>query len=129
MPKIQGILKVKSTDDKETIKLTGIKRDNVWTMQDSQAVKYRFEYQNEMLKYDKQSEEKLNFLFDVYRETEAWYEVHQRKINFRVKTEKLLVDNHDLQVSYQLYQGDMLLNTVIFSLQCELLEEDQDDRL
>lgn len=126
MPKITGVLKVKTGNDQEEINIKGVKKNNLWTLYDDNAVKYRFELDNKMLKYDKMSQETLSFLFDVYRDTEAWYEIDSRRIDFTVKTNDIIIDNNDIRVSYQLYQGDILLNRIEFSLQCELMKEEHD---
>ena len=123
MPKIQGTLTVKSIEDKEVIPIKGIMTDSVWTLYDNQSIKYRFEYRDNVLKYDKISEEHLRFMFDVYRDTEASYEIHHRKIGFLVKTKSVVVDKHDVFVKYDLFQGDDLLNSVEFALVCKDIEE------
>lgn len=123
MPIIQGILTVKSSEGQEKIPLKGIHHETVWTLHDDKAVKYRFEFQNQLLKYDKVSQETLQFMFDVKKDTKAWYGIENRQIEFRVITKNLVVDNHNLFVSYELYQGDTHLNSIKFSLECELLEE------
>lgn len=80
--------------------------------------------QTSTVTYHKIGETVLNLELDLDRLTKASYQVYEQIFQFTVHTKSLIISTNRIDVEYELYQNENLVNTTHFTVDYQPIKED-----
>ncbi|QMS84991.1 DUF1934 family protein [Candidatus Xianfuyuplasma coldseepsis] len=126
MHRVQVHFTITSSDASQTFETVGTLDDRVLEFVDPTDHTNRL-IMSDTLSYHKIGETILNLKLDEDRLTTATYQVYEQTLQFTVHTKSLNLTTKYIDVEYELYQDENLVNTTHFTIEYQPLKEDHHD--
>jgi len=109
MAKIKVNFSMKNEDVVQSFETKGIMQDNQITFYDDFKEKHHLTMLNNQLKYVREGEKSLSFLFESNKEHHGTYEIASQKMAFTTQTHQLVMHDGLIKLTYTLKQGSVIV--------------------
>jgi len=109
MSKIKVNFSMKNEDVTQIFKTEGIMRDNQIIFYDDENEKHHLTMLKNQLKYVREGEKNLSFLFESNKEHHGTYSIASQALSFTTQTHSLIMHDGLIKLTYTLKQGSMIV--------------------
>ncbi len=81
-------------------------------------------FQKEAIEYYKRGSVDMKYKFQTNMTTKGYYSVSGNKFEFDIITKQIHLDDHVLEIKYDLYQGSDLVNETVIHIEYFEIEEE-----
>lgn len=110
MKNIQIDFELISLDTKTQFNVNGEINDEEITFTDNEKNKHFIKLSGSVIQYLKVGLSYMKFLFDLENMTTGFFSVDNNEFLFNIKTTKLINEANKLEIEYELFQEDELIN-------------------
>jgi len=115
---------IKSTDSSQQFSTVGQLEGNTISFMDPSNESHTIQFMDDLVDYRKSGENELRFTFDSQTPTIGTYQTYQYQFEFTVLTTYLQIEHQHIEIQYQLYQEEELVNETSLNLYYEFAKEE-----
>jgi len=124
MSKITIDFMIKSTDSEQEFTTVGNIDGNQISFIDPEKEQHKITLHNKIVEYHKSGTSNLHFIFDTQNQTVGIYSAYNQVFEFIVQTKQCINTNNHINIKYQLYQEDELVNETSLTLYYDFVKEE-----
>lgn len=124
MKKLDILFEIVSLDSKQTVKTIGEYHNRRIKFIDEDSNTNYIVFHKDTIEYYKRGSVDMKYKFKTNMITEGYYTVSGHRFTFSIQTKRILNEEHLLEIEYDLYQGEDLVNETTIHIEHFSIEEE-----